>query len=178
MSIKNRGVVASLWSLMLPGMFLFFVLLIQFHQENLRRSEIKNLSTQSMRQAFMILEKELVHVSDQNKQSLCQTEEPPSICTSNNPFDFLNEQDKADAIIKTHPEIWQEVKKFILFQDPKQQMELNDITVEYPYFPDDPWDFCGVNMKIEVIYTPSFFLQNIFPEMYSKVMTQSYLPLE
>lgn len=178
MSIKKRGIVASLWALILPGIFLFLTLLVQLHLQNMRRAEIENIALQAIQKSFLLLQAELAQLADRQKQALCNVEEPPSVCASENPFDFLTEADKADTILKTHPQVWQEVKTFIQTHDPKENISPSYIQIYYPYFPENPWLFCTVNMKVEVRYHLSFFEESFFPQKISKIATQSYVSLE
>lgn len=178
MSLKNKGIIASLWALLLPAVFLFLTLFLQLHLDQLRRAEIKHITKQAIRTGFFILQNEMVSISENRKKSLCMGEEPPSICSSNNPYDFILESDKSDALLKTHSETWQQIKIFIENHDPQKDIMFSDIQIYYPYFSNDPWSFCAVGIKVDISYSRSQWGRGVFFVKDSKVSVESHFPLD
>ena len=150
MSIKKRGVVLTLWALVLPGVFLFFALLVQLSVEINRRQELYHLAYQAAQSGFLIVQSELQEVFEENKRRVCGVEFPPIICTSSSIESFVSDAEKAEIIRSTYLEVWSHVRKFVVENDSSSELIFSDIHMTYPYFPSDPLVFCALGMKLKI----------------------------
>ena len=174
----QSGFVTALTALMLPMILLMGALIIDGGNLYLRQSQIQHLSRQAGHSGLMVFSDLLKTQAQNNYRVICNTEEPPDICSSHNPFDFLaNSEINLLAQNVTHQNaVAADARKFIRDFDPQENIFNEDITITFPH------NFTGGNrleILVEINNAPhTFFSQVLITEKKLQAQAKSFLTLQ
>lgn len=131
----ESGLVLALSALALPVILLVGVLILQSGALYHRQAQLQFMARQAANSALIPAATVLKNQAENNHDSTCSVEFPPSICSSDNLFDFLTLSEAQGLVQQASTQIvvQQEGKNFAVATDPSTSLRNEAITVEFPY---------------------------------------------
>ena len=131
MKAKEDGLILGLTALVLPTILLAGWLVIETGRVYLTYTQSQFYTQQAAQSALIELNKTLQEIAESNHSSTCNTEEPPSICSSPEIEDFLSPSDVNTLIAS--PSHLLSIQNHI-YESLQESLSLNseNITITYP----------------------------------------------
>lgn len=174
----ESGLVLAFTALLMPIILLLGVLIIQSGQLYIRQAELQFLARQAANSALMPVAKRIQTQALANRKALCSAEPPlPSLCSSLNWQDFLNETEIKNLVksASVYQTVALEIETFSVGFDPQKKLQADFISFEFPLLevPD------RLSVKVELVEPQTWWLGHILAtDSYAlKAQSLSYLSL-
>jgi len=181
--LKNeKGIVAALIALLLPVMLGMIALVIDGGNLYIRHSELHFLAQSASTSGLLEFSKSLETKAEGNKTVLCTVVPPasvPSICSSNNLFDFLSDTEILTLFsdLSVVNNVKENVKDFAKIYD--TQTKIKNENIEVFFGKDFHLGDKKIELQVKLEETPDRFFSSILREEASiKIVAVSSLPLE
>jgi hypothetical protein len=131
---NNHGTVAPLVALMLPVILIFGAFTIEAGNTYVRISQLNHLAHQSANSGLLAFADIITTEAEKNHQAQCNGEIIPTICSSNNPFDFLDYNEIQSLALQPNTQITVQnnVNKFATDNDPTSKITSDQIKIRLP----------------------------------------------
>jgi len=167
--IQNEdGFVLPFVAILLMVLFLVGAIILDVGSFYLRHGELSPLAKQSANAGILKFVDAMEATAAENKSALCNIEEPPAVCDSEDMFNFLTSEEVIDLV--SSPTVQENISDasiaFLILYDPQLNITNEDIQITFPY------EYEGVSeLQIQVMVTdiPDRFLGGIFPVTDDKI---------
>jgi len=133
--LDDKGLVLGVTALALPLFLLIGTLVVQGGQLYIRQAQLQFVARQAANSSLIPVSNLLKVRAEQNYQATCAVDLPPSICSSDDLFDFLSlaQIQVILAESSTYSLVQTEAQSFVEITDPAALLSSDELTVEFPY---------------------------------------------
>lgn len=129
------GVVLVFTALVLPVVLLVGVFILQSGELYRRQAELQFVAQQTANSVLIPVGEVLKNQAEVNFEATCNTEFPPSVCSSDSLFSFLSlgEIQNLIAQASTQNLISTEAQQFVVQADPQKSLQAEDVQFSFPH---------------------------------------------
>ncbi len=170
--MNEDGFVLPFTAILLMVLFLVGGIILDAGSLYLRHGQLHYLAKQSATAGMLTFVEVLENRSEENKNLLCNIEDPPPICNSNDIFDFLTPGEVVDLVSSpvTQERVTEASTTFALTYDGEGSLPVENIESTFPY------EYEGVSeIQIQVVLNdvPERFLGGLFPTGETEILVQA-----
>ena len=173
----QAGLITVLTAIILPIILLTGALVLESGKLYVRHSQIEHLSRQAGQSGLLLLSQRFQEQANTNYEATCNVESPPAKCSSQDPFDFLNQSEIETLLITSTTEVVQNAQRFALQADPEGTLTETDVTIIFPYL------YSPGDTEVQILTEISVIPDRLFQKLLTQTSTidypaLNYLPLQ